>query len=223
MSCSLQNPVIPRTTILATKQDDFQFDSERFGRPLCEVPLFQTATIPSTLAKDHKPAAFKPSFSIMPCQYARSIETAEPGPEPPRKSSSGSKRKYKSLGTEGWRSKHKHHSTTRRSPSRQATISCPCVREHKAPKASDHTRSCEFCHVTETPKWRSGPSGRRTLCNVCGLLYAKREEKARSFLLEREFGCDSVFDESSWSSTKVSTEGTHSSGLRSPFKSHRLL
>ncbi|KAG9496198.1 hypothetical protein J7337_012779 [Fusarium musae] len=106
MSCSLQNPVIPRTTdtILATKQDDFQFDSERFGRPLCEVPLFQTATIPSTLAKDHKPAAFKPSFSIMPCQYARSIETAEPGPEPPRKSSSGSKRKYKSLGTEGWRS-----------------------------------------------------------------------------------------------------------------------
>ncbi|KAJ9416454.1 hypothetical protein QL093DRAFT_2436551 [Fusarium oxysporum] len=117
----------------------------------------------------------------------------------------------------GWRSKHKHHSTTRRSPSRQATISCPCAREHKAPKAPDHTRSCEFCHVTETPKWRSGPSGRRTLCNVCGLLYAKREEKARSFLLEREFGCDSVSDSvsdaSSWS-TKVSTEDFHSAGLR---------
>ncbi|KAF5609388.1 GATA zinc finger domain-containing protein [Fusarium pseudoanthophilum] len=214
MSCSLHIPLIPVTTILATKQDDFQFDPERFGRPLCEVPLFQTATIPSTLAKDHKPAAFKPSFRIiMPCQYARSIETAEPELEPPRKSSGGSKRKYKSLGTEGWRSKHKHHSTTRRSPSRQATISCPCAREHKAPKASDHTRSCEFCHVTETPKWRSGPSGRRTLCNVCGLLYAKREEKARSFLLEREFGCDSVSDASSWSSTKVSTEGSHSLGL----------
>ncbi|KAF5724858.1 GATA zinc finger domain-containing protein [Fusarium mundagurra] len=90
MSCSLHNPLIP----------DFQFDPERFGRPLCEVPLFQTATISSTLAKDHKPA-FEPSFKIMPCQYARSIETAEP--EPPRKSS-GSKRKYKS--PEGWRSYH---------------------------------------------------------------------------------------------------------------------
>ncbi|KAG5756542.1 hypothetical protein H9Q72_008481 [Fusarium xylarioides] len=100
MSCSLQNPLIP-VTILATRQDDFQFDPERFGRPLCEVPLFQTATIPSTLAKDHKPA-FKPSFRIMPCQYARSIETAEPELlELPRKSS-GSKRKFKS--PEGWRS-----------------------------------------------------------------------------------------------------------------------
>ncbi|KAF5529672.1 GATA zinc finger domain-containing protein [Fusarium napiforme] len=105
MSCSLQNPLIPVTTctILATKQDDFQFDPERFGRPLCEVPLFQTATIPSTLAKDHKPAAFKPSLRIMPCQYARSIETAEPELEPPRKSTS-SKRKYKTSGTESWRS-----------------------------------------------------------------------------------------------------------------------
>ncbi|KAG7404922.1 GATA zinc finger domain-containing protein 10 [Fusarium oxysporum f. sp. rapae] len=207
MSCSLHDPLIP-VAILATKQDNFQFDPERFGRPLCEVPLFQTATIPSTLAKDQK--AFKPRFKIMPCQYARSIETTEPEVlEQPRKSSS--KRKYKS--PEGWRSKHKHHSTTRRSPSRQATISCPCVREHKAPKAPDHTRSCEFCHITETPKWRSGPLGRRTLCNVCGLLYAKREEKARSFLLEREFGCDSVSDASSWS-TKVSTEDSHTAGLR---------
>ncbi|PCD26858.1 hypothetical protein AU210_013278 [Fusarium oxysporum f. sp. radicis-cucumerinum] len=207
MSCPLHNSLIPVTT-LTTKQDNFQFDPERFGRPLCEVPLFQTATIPSTLAKDRK--AFKPRFKIMPCQYARSIKTAEPELiEPPRKSSS--KRKYKS--PEGWRSKHNHHSTTRRSPSRQATISCPCAREHKAPKAPDHTRSCEFCHVTKTPKWRSGPSGRRTLCNVCGLLYAKREEKARSFLLEREFGCDSVSDASSWS-TKVSTEDSHSAGLR---------
>ncbi|KAF5977136.1 GATA zinc finger domain-containing protein [Fusarium bulbicola] len=209
MTCSLRNPPIP-ATILATKQDALPFDPERFGRPLCEVPLFQTATIPSTLAKDHKPA-FKPSFNIMPCQYARSIETAEPELlEPPRESRS-SKRKYKS--PEGRRSKHKHHSTTRRSPSRQATISCPCAREHKVFKAPDHTRSCEFCHVTETPKWRSGPSGRRTLCNVCGLLYAKREEKARSFLLEREFGCDSVSDASSWS-TKISTEGSPSLGLR---------
>ncbi|KAF6514964.1 hypothetical protein HZS61_006098 [Fusarium oxysporum f. sp. conglutinans] len=89
MSCSLHNLLIPY----------FQFDLERFGRPLCEFPLFQTATIPSTLSKDRK--AFKPRFKIMPCQYARSIETAEPEVvEPPRKSSS--KRKYKS--PEGWRS-----------------------------------------------------------------------------------------------------------------------
>ncbi|KAF4961180.1 hypothetical protein FGADI_416 [Fusarium gaditjirri] len=98
MPCSLQNPLIP-VTILATKQDHFEFDPERFGRPLCEIPLFQTATIPSTLAKDRN--ALEPRFKTMPCQYACSIETAEPELlEPPRKSSS--KRKYKS--PEGWRS-----------------------------------------------------------------------------------------------------------------------
>lgn len=33
---------------------------------------------------------------------------------------------------------------------------------------------CRNCHCIATPKWRPGPHGPATLCNVCGLLYAKR-------------------------------------------------
>ncbi|KAK3991270.1 hypothetical protein QBC44DRAFT_55891 [Cladorrhinum sp. PSN332] len=33
--------------------------------------------------------------------------------------------------------------------------------------------ACEVCFRTETPQWRTDPAG-RTLCNVCGLVYAKR-------------------------------------------------
>ncbi|KAJ5117470.1 Zinc finger NHR/GATA-type, partial [Penicillium atrosanguineum] len=32
---------------------------------------------------------------------------------------------------------------------------------------------CHRCKRTETPEWRRGPDGARTLCNACGLHYAK--------------------------------------------------
>jgi len=34
--------------------------------------------------------------------------------------------------------------------------------------------SCELCRTTCTPEWRRGPTGRNSLCNACGLRYAKR-------------------------------------------------
>ncbi|KAK2008083.1 GATA zinc finger protein [Colletotrichum eremochloae] len=37
--------------------------------------------------------------------------------------------------------------------------------------------ACHKCHRVETPEWRPGPDGPSTLCNVCGLIYAKRERK----------------------------------------------
>ncbi|KAK2027192.1 GATA zinc finger protein [Colletotrichum zoysiae] len=37
--------------------------------------------------------------------------------------------------------------------------------------------ACHKCHRVETPEWRPGPDGPGTLCNVCGLIYAKRERK----------------------------------------------
>ncbi|KAH3680101.1 hypothetical protein WICMUC_000559 [Wickerhamomyces mucosus] len=33
--------------------------------------------------------------------------------------------------------------------------------------------SCQRCGITETPEWRKGPNGARTLCNACGLYHAK--------------------------------------------------
>jgi len=32
---------------------------------------------------------------------------------------------------------------------------------------------CKGCDATSTPEWRRGPLGPRTLCNACGLVYAK--------------------------------------------------
>ncbi|KAN0094295.1 hypothetical protein V8E55_002582, partial [Tylopilus felleus] len=36
---------------------------------------------------------------------------------------------------------------------------------------------CHLCNIRETPKWRRGPDGPWTLCNACGLSYAKLVRK----------------------------------------------
>ncbi|KAK6456753.1 uncharacterized protein RJT20DRAFT_1340 [Scheffersomyces xylosifermentans] len=41
-----------------------------------------------------------------------------------------------------------------------------------------HTNShCSQCHAGNTPEWRRGPNGSRTLCNACGLFYSKLAKK----------------------------------------------
>ncbi|CAG8476809.1 7766_t:CDS:2 [Paraglomus occultum] len=35
---------------------------------------------------------------------------------------------------------------------------------------------CHSCHISETPEWRRGPDGARTLCNACGLQKATLSE-----------------------------------------------
>ncbi|GAM21650.1 hypothetical protein SAMD00019534_048250 [Acytostelium subglobosum LB1] len=45
---------------------------------------------------------------------------------------------------------------------------------------------CEYCHVTETPEWRRGPNGDHTLCNACGLHYAKSLKKKNKDEKENE-------------------------------------
>jgi len=39
---------------------------------------------------------------------------------------------------------------------------------------------CHFCGRKETPEWRKGPSGPATLCNACGLQWAKKMRAQRS-------------------------------------------
>lgn len=36
---------------------------------------------------------------------------------------------------------------------------------------TDTPRKCMHCEVTETPQWREGPMGPKTLCNACGVRY----------------------------------------------------
>ncbi|KXS16291.1 hypothetical protein M427DRAFT_69263 [Gonapodya prolifera JEL478] len=38
----------------------------------------------------------------------------------------------------------------------------------------DTGRRCEACGTDESPEWRNGEGGRKTLCNACGLRYARK-------------------------------------------------
>merc|ERR1712137_28870 len=44
----------------------------------------------------------------------------------------------------------------------------------KKRKRGDSDRTCHSCATSETPEWRRGPNGPRTLCNACGLKWAKK-------------------------------------------------
>jgi len=41
----------------------------------------------------------------------------------------------------------------------------------------DGPLQCEFCHTIQTPEWRSGPNGKKTLCNRCGIRFSKLKKK----------------------------------------------
>ncbi|KAG2640988.1 hypothetical protein PVAP13_2KG137100 [Panicum virgatum] len=46
------------------------------------------------------------------------------------------------------------------------------------------SKICTQCHTTVTSLWRSGPFGRKSLCNACGLRYRRKGLEAQE--LERE-------------------------------------
>ncbi|KAF6808039.1 gata zinc finger [Colletotrichum sojae] len=56
-------------------------------------------------------------------------------------------------------------------------VSCHAIVAHKPRKAKhDAGIYCHKCYRVVTPQWRRGPDGPMTLCNVCGLVYAKRQQ-----------------------------------------------
>lgn len=48
---------------------------------------------------------------------------------------------------------------------------------------------CQACQATATPEWRKGPTGPRTLCNACGLLYAKMCRKREQDAVAAAVAC----------------------------------
>jgi len=59
--------------------------------------------------------------------------------------------------------------------------------EDRAPRRRGKKRKkpptiCLECGVGETPEWRRGPQGPRTLCNACGLRFAKRKKRKQQIL-----------------------------------------
>ncbi|KAJ3163516.1 hypothetical protein HDU86_000096 [Geranomyces michiganensis] len=89
---------------------------------------------------------------------------------------------------------HHHHGSSvhsSRSPSMGA-------RDKTPPHAG---KRCEGCNATSTPQWRRGPSGKRTLCNACGVKYSFGRLRPAGDTPEEDNGGDSTDSSSSDSSS----------------------
>lgn len=61
----------------------------------------------------------------------------------------------------------------------------PAAMDEDSPKAGNSTVTdlsagglrCTSCGVTHSPEWRKGPSGKKDLCNACGLRFARSRAK----------------------------------------------
>ncbi|KAJ2107479.1 hypothetical protein IW146_007297 [Coemansia sp. RSA 922] len=62
---------------------------------------------------------------------------------------------------------------------RRTVLSPARTKARKRSKRADAAQpnSCRSCGISETPEWRRGPDGARTLCNACGLHYAKLNKR----------------------------------------------
>lgn len=56
------------------------------------------------------------------------------------------------------------------------------LRQRKRRKRTVFQGRCHSCNISETPEWRRGPDGARTLCNACGL----RKLSQSFFVLRRK-------------------------------------
>ena len=53
-------------------------------------------------------------------------------------------------------------------------------------------RECAICKETNTPEWRKGPEGTHTLCNACGLNFAKKMKQERQNLERQGYRKESI-------------------------------
>ncbi|KAI9152213.1 Gata transcription factor [Paramyrothecium foliicola] len=60
---------------------------------------------------------------------------------------------------------------------RKTKAHLPCPSEFDFSQDALSQLICHKCETVNTPKWRAGPDGPCTLCNVCGLVYAKRKRR----------------------------------------------
>ncbi|CZR37702.1 uncharacterized protein FPRO_07107 [Fusarium proliferatum ET1] len=171
------------TNVFSLQQDD-RGELDQFGQPLCEVPVFQTRTIPPALATGaeyddiselqlHIKTCTRPVRST-----AKSVNAVLP------RSRISSKN----------HNKHGHHLARRSSAPGIAITPLPCTRTQQTLTPTNSGPYCTSCYAKETPKWREGPLGPLTLCNVCGLLYAKRRPRRGRFCCA-EFRIGSFLDD----------------------------
>ncbi|KAK6198797.1 uncharacterized protein RJT21DRAFT_51255 [Scheffersomyces amazonensis] len=69
----------------------------------------------------------------------------------------------------------------------QANGPVPMNHQYAVPEIINKpTNKCHRCGTTETPEWRRGPKGVRTLCNACGLFHAKLVKRKGAALAAEE-------------------------------------
>ncbi|KAK7204111.1 hypothetical protein BZA70DRAFT_201222 [Myxozyma melibiosi] len=73
---------------------------------------------------------------------------------------------------------------------------------------------CRQCGISETPEWRRGPDGVRTLCNACGLHHAKLVKK-RNMMAASSNGSKSSHTNGSNSNTAAGVDNTRKLSPRS--------
>lgn len=59
-------------------------------------------------------------------------------------------------------------------------LSLPTSYKKKSSKHKAPFNGCQHCGTGSTPEWRKGPDGNSTLCNACGLRYAKSLKKGQA-------------------------------------------
>ncbi|WDK16591.1 GATA zinc finger [Colletotrichum graminicola] len=62
----------------------------------------------------------------------------------------------------------------RRRRHRKDSAASYCYPQKALKRSRASRRVCQSCQTTSTPQWRNGPAGLWTLCNVCGLIYARQ-------------------------------------------------
>ncbi|KAF9553662.1 hypothetical protein CPC08DRAFT_218383 [Agrocybe pediades] len=69
------------------------------------------------------------------------------------------------------------HSSALTKEGKEGTNGTERSKRQKTEDGAHDGQKCLGCGATSTPEWRRGPLGPRTLCNACGLVYAKLIKK----------------------------------------------
>lgn len=98
----------------------------------------------------------------------------------------------------------------------------PAKRSKTEETGNQDAQKCEGCGATSTPEWRRGPLGPRTLCNACGLVYAKLLKKRfrdstkgtnGAGSTSQNLGEESVDGDSDEDDDEYASQGQHSEGV----------
>ena len=84
----------------------------------------------------------------------------------------------KHFSIEGNRKRHERRIHSLHSQRLKRTTNSPFVRQPQpSRKGKRLSQGCAQCHVTDSPEWRKGPSGKQELCNKCGLQWSRHLRK----------------------------------------------